>query len=140
MVVAEFVVQSEDSEKISEAIEMIKEWNPNWNPAYFMSDYSEAELLAIEACFPSVKLYLCDFHREQAWERWIKKKLSKDDGEMLLSLLRDCAGAPSCEEEEHAVDYYFQQAIVKLQESPVWQNEAVQQWLTTTWLTIPQIF
>ena len=85
MVVAEFVVQSEQSDKIREAIEIIKQWNPNWNPAYFMCDYSEAELLALESCFPSVKLYLCDFHREQAWERWTKKSLSKEDGEILLS-------------------------------------------------------
>ena len=57
MVVADFVVQSEQSDKICEAIvEVIKEWNPNWNHAYFMCDYSEAELLALEACFPSVKL------------------------------------------------------------------------------------
>ena len=63
MVVAEFVVQSEQSDKIREAIEIIKQWNPNWNPAYFMCDYSETELLALESCFPSVKLYLCDFHR-----------------------------------------------------------------------------
>ena len=66
MVVAEFVVQSEQSDKIREAIEIIKQWNLNWNPAYFICDYSEAELLALESCFPSVKLYLCDFHREQA--------------------------------------------------------------------------
>ena len=111
MVVAEFVVQSEQSDKIREAIEIIKQWNPNWNPAYFMCDYSEAELLALESCFPSVKLYLCDFHREQAWERWTKKSLSKEDGEILLSLLRNCAGAPSCEDQEHAEDYFYHQAV-----------------------------
>ena len=30
-----------------------------------MTDYSEAELLAIEKCFPGTQVYLCDFHREQ---------------------------------------------------------------------------
>ena len=124
VVVAEFVVQSEQSDKICEAIEVNKEWNPNWNPAYFMCDYSKAELLALEACFPSVKLYLCDFHREQAWERWTKKRLSKENVEILLSLLRNCAGAPSCEDQEHVDDYYYQQAVNKLKESPVWQNSS----------------
>ena len=48
---------------------MLRDWNPEWNPQYFMSDYSEAELSAIEAVFPNAKTYLCDFHREQAWIR-----------------------------------------------------------------------
>ena len=36
------------------------------HPRFFMSDYSEAELLAVESVF---QVYLCDFHREQAWLR-----------------------------------------------------------------------
>lgn len=53
IVIAEIVVQSEESHQIKEAIEV--RWNPKWNPKYFMYDYSEAELLALEASFPSVK-------------------------------------------------------------------------------------
>ena len=59
-----------------------------------MSDYSEAELLAIEKCFPGTKVFLCDFHREQAWKRWVKDhkhRLTKNEQEELLSLLRACA-------------------------------------------------
>ena len=33
-----------------------------------MTDYSKAELLAIEQCFSGVQVYLCDFHCEQARE------------------------------------------------------------------------
>ena len=76
---------------------MLKEWNPKWQPKYFMSDYSEAELLAIESCFPSARVYLCDFHREQAWERWCKDHkhgLTLLEQEKLLRLLRACAHAP----------------------------------------------
>ena len=47
-VVAEFIVQEESAEKIAEALGVIKQWNPSWNPSFFMTDYSEAELLAIE--------------------------------------------------------------------------------------------
>lgn len=66
--------------------------------------YSEAELLALETSFPSVKVYLCDFHREQAWERWVKNSkhgLTKEEGMSLLNLLRDCAGAPACDDGQH---------------------------------------
>ena len=71
-VVAEFVIQSETTQQISEALAVLKQWNPNWKPSFFIIDYSEAELSAIEEVFPSTKVYLCDFHREQAWERWCK--------------------------------------------------------------------
>ena len=53
-VVAEFVVQSEAAEYISEAISIIKQWNPKWSPPFFMTDYSEAEQLAINAIFQIV--------------------------------------------------------------------------------------
>jgi len=36
--------------------------------------YSEAEMNAIEANFSAKNVYICDFHREQAWERWCKVK------------------------------------------------------------------
>ena len=89
-VVAEFIVQEETAEKIGEALEIIRQWNPTWNPAFCMTDYSEAELLAIERVLPNTKCFLCDFHREQAWERWVrnhKHGLTKEQGNELLQLL-----------------------------------------------------
>lgn len=68
-VVAEYVVQLESKESISEALKMISMWNPTWNPAFFMTDYSESEIGAIRDVFPNCKTYICDFHREQCWER-----------------------------------------------------------------------
>ena len=53
-VVAEFVVQSETAESITEALEILKQWNPQWNPQYFMTDYSEAEFVALGTAFPSI--------------------------------------------------------------------------------------
>ena len=41
-VVAEFVVQSKNKENIEEALKVLKKWNTDWNPQYFMSDYSES--------------------------------------------------------------------------------------------------
>ena len=72
MVAAEFLVQSETNEQIKEALNLLKQWNPLWSPTYFMCDYSKAEILAIETAFPTATVYLCDFHREQSWERWVK--------------------------------------------------------------------
>ncbi len=145
-IVAEFIVQGEEAEQIREAIEVLKSWNTNWCPSYFMCDYSEAELLALEAAFSNVVVYLCDFHREQAWERWVKSKqsstdaLTKDEGDLLLSLLRSCATAPPCEDDSLPVDALYQQAIVELKSSTVWKNHVtVQFWLESTWLNIPKV-
>ena len=66
-VVAEFIMQEESGEKIAEALNVIKQQLESF---FFMTDYSEAELLAIQQVFPSAKSFICAFHREQAWEWW----------------------------------------------------------------------
>lgn len=37
-----------------------------------MVDYSTPEINAIESVFEFVAVYICDFHCEQAWQRWVK--------------------------------------------------------------------
>ena len=161
-VVAEFVIQDETAEKIQEALETLKQWNPQWKPKYFMTDYSEAELLAIEKCFATTKVFLCDFHREQAWERWVKDHkhgLSKQEQEELLSLLRVCASAPppqnvckdvdeslpGAEQDSNSLQNadnpsQYDLAVAHLKSSNVWKNNPdVQTWLSTYWLTIPKV-
>ena len=44
-------------------------WNPLVMPKYGMADYGIAEIAALEADFPDIKVYLCDFHREQSLSR-----------------------------------------------------------------------
>ena len=70
--VAEFIVEQETSQTISEALKIISSWNSMWSPPFFMIDYSAAELNAILAVFPNTEVYLCEFHREQSWTRWIR--------------------------------------------------------------------
>lgn len=51
--VATFVTETEDTSSLIEALNVIKEWNPDWSPKYFMCDYAEEEINALEAVFPS---------------------------------------------------------------------------------------
>lgn len=58
-----------------------------------MTDFCQEEITAIETVFQGTTTYICDFHREQAWERWLKKgdnglTHKKDD---VLKLLRTVA-------------------------------------------------
>lgn len=71
--VGQFIVESENTDNISEAIRMLKQWNKEWNPEAFMMDYSDIEYQAIHQEFPLAKKYLCIFHIEQSWLRWTKK-------------------------------------------------------------------
>ena len=95
MVVAEFITQSETAEHILEALLILKSWNQDWQPKFFMSDYSEAKHDALQQAFTGIKLFLCDFHSEQCWERWvrdIKHGLTKEEGQQ-HGYLRECAVA-----------------------------------------------
>ena len=51
-VVGEFVVQSETADQTAEALSIISSRNPDWNPNFFMTDSSEAEMGAITKVFP----------------------------------------------------------------------------------------
>lgn len=37
--VAEFICENETTNSIAEALEVLKTWNPEWTPRYFMTDY-----------------------------------------------------------------------------------------------------
>ena len=63
---------------------------------------------------------MCDFHREQCWERWVrdqKHEVSPEDGEKLLELLRACAYAPPATEEGVPVNQFYKAAESALKES-----------------------
>ena len=142
IIVAEFIVQSESADSILEAIKIIRQWNPMWKPNFFLCDYSDAEIAAIEQAFPGILVYLCDFHREQAWTRWVhdrKHGLSSSDAEALLSMLRACAWASPGENGEQR-DHHYQQHLNTLINSHVWkQNSQVRQWLNGVWLKCPEV-
>ena len=87
-VVAAFVIQYETTNGIAESLSVIKDWNSNWPPSYFMTDYFQEEIGAIEQVFRDSFVYICDFHHEQAWERCMKKaKHGIEDRRSVLAML-----------------------------------------------------
>ena len=52
------------------------------------------------------KVFICDFHREQAWERWLKKKINNcsEDHKHIISLFRRIAHSETTEKCNEAVD------------------------------------
>lgn len=51
MVVGTFLTDTEDAFTLQQALGKLREWNPDWNPKAFMTDYSEAEISAVECSF-----------------------------------------------------------------------------------------
>ncbi|XP_041460625.1 uncharacterized protein LOC121411820 [Lytechinus variegatus] len=132
-VVAEFVVQYETKDAIKQGLQTIQDWmkreKMTWKPKYFMTDFCEREIQAIEETFPGTRVFLCDFHREQAWGRWTSKKdnCAAVYHDTVLAMLRRCAHAPTERE--------YKDALTHLQQSEAWKkNGKLQRWFTKTWL------
>lgn len=129
MTVATFIVESEDTPSIQEALSILKAWNLAWRPAFFMCDYANEEINAIETVFPESFVYLCDFHREQSWDRWLKASHNciGNDKPEILNLFRSIAHANTIEE--------FNMAKSALEESRFWTNNSrLRSWFKDRWL------
>ena len=98
-----------------------------------MVDFSIAEINAIEMLFTDVAVYICDFHRIQAWQRRTrstKNGLSAKEQQIFLDLLQSVASAKDEEQYEHAVQ--------KLRNSFVYQKPNVQNYVENTWMICEQ--
>ena len=87
-----------------------------------MCDYSDAEISALECYFPDAIVYLCDFHHEQAWERWVrdgKHVLTSGEADQLLVELRACAWAPPGKEGEDHIGICYEESVQHLKHSNV---------------------
>eukprot|EP00795_Rhopilema_esculentum_P007013 gene7013-12637_t len=140
-VAAEFITQEENTESVEEALLVLKNWNPSWKPQFFMCDYSQIEINAIESVFSEcgTKVLICAFHREQAWERWTKRKestLSHEERKKLLRYLRTVADAPANDEENTNP---FQLSVDNLKSTHVWNSKPnVREYINQWWLSCPE--
>ena len=77
---------------------------------------------------------ICDFHREQAWERWTSASKNgvisvRDE---VLARLRRLARAMN--------EQTFQEALDDLKDSAVWtKNQTLRQWFGRTWLPAKEV-
>lgn len=129
VIVGVFIVQFETSECISAALKIFRSWCPSFNPEYWMIDYSQAEMIAINSTFPRGKIALCDFHREQAWDRWLRKKENGTERDQALLYLRQLARAHTAEE--------FAAAVTQMKGSDLWATSpAFQSYVKGHWLPV----
>ena len=129
-VIAEFVIQHEDSQSIAEALGLLRaQWDANQiSVGNFMIDCQQSEENAIRGIFPESVIFLCSFHRLQAWLRWLvngKNGVSQYK-DQCMSILRSL-GESKTEDE-------YTRNLLRLQKSHVWsrfpnlRNYYTQQW------------
>ena len=95
------------------------------------SNYTECRVsVLIIGC----KAYICDFHREQAWERWVSLT---DHGvrNYRTEILARTRRIARCTSKDG-----YQIAVKDLKDSNVWkQHPKLQQWFEKTWLKDSQV-
>ena len=130
-VVAEFMYQHEDELSISEALGILQQWNPQWKPKYFMVDFSATEIGATETQFPGVMVYICDFHRQQAIQRWTKTGKNgqgQNELEFVQSAMTKIGCVPAKTEYENALSQFRQSKVYKAKEN-------VRTYVEKTWIS-----
>ncbi|CAN7979762.1 unnamed protein product [Ixodes pacificus] len=135
MVAGVFVVQFETAACISEALAVFKEWNLGYSPEYWMVDFCQAQISAIADVFPESDVMLCNFHREEAWERWVKRKendVPPDQKDELLNLFRRVASSNSTDE--------LDEAYGCLKASIFWKNPKVVSYFETQWMSVAEMW
>ena len=129
-VIAEFIIQHEDSNSIAEALGLLHaQWDSNGiTIGNFMIDCQQSEENAIQGIFLESIVYLCNFHLLQAWLQWL---VNTKNGvaaykDYCLSLLHSIAESKTEDE--------YTKYLMNLQKSQVWshypslQNYFTQQW------------
>ncbi|XP_065220996.1 uncharacterized protein LOC135846261 [Planococcus citri] len=131
VVAAVFIIQHENATCIAEALTMLKNWNPDWNVQYFMTDFCTAEINAIEQCF-NCSTFICAFHREQCWDRWLKQNKNVPDKQDVVHLKTMWKKlARSLTESD------FKKNFEDLKASQVWlKNEAAKKYFMDTWYPV----
>nr|XP_047133456.1 uncharacterized protein LOC124811602 isoform X2 [Hydra vulgaris] len=130
-IVATFVTENETKKAITEALNVIKSWNALFQPSFCMTDYCNEEIESLETVFPGCRVIICDFHREQAWDRWLSKLTNgcSDYKGNIISMLRRIARAQNQDEEDAAIE--------KLQSSNFWFDDKFhkfKKYITNYWL------
>ncbi|KAL3187165.1 hypothetical protein MRX96_025895 [Rhipicephalus microplus] len=128
-----FIIQFETAHCIAEALDVFKQWCDNWSPQYWMVDYSKAEISAIKQVFPGSQISICDFHRLQAWQRWLcRKENNISDPDEALRLMKHVASASN--------QHDFDKAVEVLVDSEYWKNERFRSYFEEVWLSVKELW
>ena len=56
--VATFILAKETTRNIAEALKMVSDWNSGWEPEFWLTDFDQREISALEKIFPGTAAYI----------------------------------------------------------------------------------
>ncbi|XP_069109644.1 uncharacterized protein [Argopecten irradians] len=117
---------------VREGLEMLKSWNPNWNAHYFMCDFDLREVGALESTFKGAQVLLCNFHRDQAWQRWLTANKIADK-ESVMKQLRAIARSMEITS--------YEACLEELRNSSVYKDDITfQSWFEKKWIANAKVY
>ncbi|XP_022098372.1 uncharacterized protein LOC110983427 [Acanthaster planci] len=120
------LMQYWSSQALVDALQVVRDWNPDWQPQAMLVDLIEEEVEALQKLFPECNFYISSVHRELAWLDYLNAGEGEDRSSD--SALLDSLVYARTEEE-------LSEALTKLRESPLWaENHRLRHWMTVRWL------
>ena len=79
-------------------------------------------------------VFICNFHRQQAWECWLTKKIHghSENKSNIIPMFRRIAHSEAIEDSERAIE--------ELKSSKYWESDRVlREYFTKTWLKVKEV-
>lgn len=125
-----------------------------FNCKYFIKKYHQHYKLFKILLNKDCPVFICDFHREQAWERWFNKKANghSEDKSKIVPWLRHIVHSETIEKSEEAIellkisehwtngeklrDYVskYWLRVKEVSKSIIWFNASIRWWLNVSWI------
>lgn len=106
------LLERETTDAISTGLsEFVRSCEATFQPKFFVTDKSQAEINAIAKCFPQAIHYLCTFHVRQAWQRKLAEgsmKIKDKGRQKLLLYMMERIQDASNEQEFHRLVIQFE--------------------------------
>lgn len=84
--VGTFVLNSPQEVAVSEALNVFRQWSPNWYPKYWICGHVEFERNSVQAMFPNSILNICSHRALHTWKTWLSQENTKESSDELYKL------------------------------------------------------
>ena len=126
-----------------------------FNCKYFIKKYHQHYKLFKILLNKDCPVFICDFHRQQAWESWFHKKVNShsEDKSKIVPLLRDIAHSETLEKSEETTglpetsEYWingenlrdciskYWLKVKEVSKSIIWFNISIRWWSNASWIS-----
>ena len=99
------VLRAKATDMITRTLKILKKWNPKVFPKYGFVHLDEHEMTSLDIVLGQVKVFVCNFHKAEAWQNWISKS---------YCLFNNARRLPDCYEEFDVMGIFWSRKTKKL--------------------------